>query len=228
MNKVLNLIKKNNNLIKCVFTTLIVQLIVTFIVFYGLRDNEPELLNKIKNKYPIIDKRPITFFLFIPLAIMYILLSFIKKVKSFPLKIVFFVFFSMFIGLHLNLVKTNVSSETIMFALFSTISIFVAMLSFAMLLINRGVDFLKYGGVLCFILLLLIISLLMNIFLFKDTYFQKFLTFVGLILFTIYIIYHTYTMLLLKTDFNNDCISGAISYYLDFINIFTRLAYNNE
>ena len=46
----------------------------------------------------------------------------------------------------MTLSKSTLSSETIMFALLSTISIFVAMLSFAVLLIHRGVDFLKYGG----------------------------------------------------------------------------------
>ncbi len=224
MNNVLNLIKKKNKLIQCVFATLIAQLIVSFVVFYRLRDRESELLDELKEKYPVIEKRPLLFHLFIPVAILYTLLYVINSVESFSLKFVFFTLFSGFFGFLMNISKSTVSSETIMFALLSTISVFVAMLSFAALLIHRGVDFLKYGGVLFGILLLLVIGQLMNLFLIQDSALQKFLKIVGLILFIIYIIYHTYTMLFLKTNFNNDCISGAISYYMDFINIFSRLS----
>ena len=228
MNNVLNIIKKKNKLIQCVFATLIAQLIVTFVVFYGLRDQEPKLLDELKQKYPIIEKRPLLFFFFVPVAILYTLLYVIHSVESFSLKFVFFTLFSVFFGFLMTLSKSTLSSETIMFALLSTISIFVAMLSFAVLLIHRGVDFLKYGGFLFTILFLLVIGQLMNLFLIQDSVLQKVLKIVGLILFTIYIIYHTYTMLFLKTNFNNDCISGAISYYMDFINIFSRLSSSDE
>ena len=228
MNNVLNIIKKKNKLIQCVFATLIAQLIVTFVVFYGLRDQEPKLLDELKQKYPIIEKRPLLFFFFVPVAILYTLLYVIHSVESFSLKFVFFTLFSVFFGFLMTLSKSTLSSETIMFALLSTISIFVAMLSFAVLLIHRGVDFLKYGGFLFTILFLLVIGQLMNLFLIQDSVLQKVLKIVGLILFTIYIIYHTYTMLFLKTNFNNDCISGAISYYMDFINIFSRLSSIDE
>ncbi len=228
MNNVLNIIKKKNKLIQCVFATLIAQLIVTFVVFYGLRDQEPKLLDELKKKYPIIEKRPLLFFFFVPVAILYTLLYVIHSVESFPLKFVFFTLFSVFFGFLMTLSKSTLSSETIMFALLSTISIFVAMLSFAVLLIHRGVDFLKYGGFLFTILFLLVIGQLMNLFLIQDSVLQKILKIMGLMLFIIYIIYHTYTMLFLKTNFNNDCISGAISYYMDFINIFSRLSSVDE
>ena len=80
MNNVLNIIKKKNKLIQCVFATLIAQLIVTFVVFYGLRDQEPKLLDELKQKYPIIEKRPLLFFFFVPFLKFYTLLYVIHSV----------------------------------------------------------------------------------------------------------------------------------------------------
>ena len=71
---------------------------------------------------------------------------------------------------------------------------------------------------------MLIVISLINIFFIQDDIVSNFIKFCFIIILSIYIIYDTYLILYRPTTFNNDCISGAIDYYLDFINIFIRLA----
>ena len=56
---------------------------------------------------------------------------------------------------------------------------------------------------------------------------QKFLTISSIIIFSLYILYDTNVILLKLNNNNNDCIKGALAYYLDIINLFTSYLDNN-
>tara|TARA_Y100000816_G_C26101918_1_gene584291 strand:- start:2026 stop:2715 length:690 start_codon:yes stop_codon:yes gene_type:complete len=220
----IKLFKQKQPLFICIFSVLILQLIITFTVFYYLKDSKNPLLENLIKKYPKLKENPIIFFFIIPLFITIILLTFINIIQSFPIKLILLSIFAVFKGFFLTLAKSTISDETIMFALLGTITIFGLMLLFTTFLINMNVDFLKYGIYFFYGLLILILLQLINIFFVDDDIFTKILNFMGVILFSIYIIYDTYVILYKPTSFNNDCISGAIDYYIDFISIFTRLA----
>ena len=223
-NKTLTLFKQKQPLFICIFTVLIFQLTLTFAVFYSLKDKENPLIEKLIKQYPFLKKNPITYFVIVPLFISIFLLGIIAYIPSFPIKFFLFSIFACFKGFLLTLVRDTVSSETIMFGLLSSISIFGLMLFFATILINLNFDILKYGVYLFFGLLMLIVISLINIFFIQDDIVSNFIKFCFIIIFSIYIIYDTYLILYRPTTFNNDCISGAIDYYLDFINIFISLA----
>tara|TARA_A100001015_G_scaffold55517_1_gene60986 strand:- start:4748 stop:5434 length:687 start_codon:yes stop_codon:yes gene_type:complete len=223
-NQTLALFKQKQPLFICIFSVLIFQLTLTFTVFYSLKDEENPLLNKLIKEYPFLKKNPITSFFLIPLLISCFLLGFISFIPSFPIKFFLFSIFAFFEGFLLTLARSTVSNETIMFGLLSTISIFGLMLFFSAILVNLNFDMLKYGLYLFFGMLILIIISLINVFFIQDDIVSNFIKFFFIILLSIYIIYDTYLILYRPTTFNNDCISGAISYYLDFINIFIRLA----
>lgn len=220
----ITLFKQKQPLFMCIFSVLILQLIITFAVFYSLKDTKNPLLDDLIQKYPILNKNPITFFFILPLFIAIILLTFINIIQSFPIKLILFSIFAVFEGFLLTLAKSTISDQTIIFALLGTIAIFGLMLLFATFLVNMNANFLKYGPYLFYGLLILILLQIVNVFFVDDDIFTKFINFMGILIFSIYIIYDTYVILYKSTLFNNDCISGAIDYYLDFISIFTRLA----
>lgn len=224
-NQTLTLFKQKQPLFICIFTVLIFQLTLTFTVFYSLKDKENPIQEKLIKEYPFLKKNPITYFFIVPLVIGIFLLGLIAYIPSFPIKLLLFSIFACFKGFLLTLARDTISSETIIFGLLSTISIFGLMLFFATILINLKFDILKYGGYLFFGLLMLIVISLINIFFIQDDIVSNFIKFCFIIIFSIYIIYDTYLILYRPTTFNNDCISGAIDYYLDFINIFIRLAH---
>lgn len=223
-NQTLALFKQKQPLFICIFTVLIFQLTLTFTVFYSLKDKENPLLEKIIKEYPFLKKNPITYFFIIPIGIGIFLLSLISYIPSFPIKFFLFSIFAFFEGILLTFARTAVSNETIMFGLLSTIGIFGLMLFFTAILVNLNFDILKYGLYLFFSMLILLVISLINIFFIQDDLTSNFIKFCFIILFSIYIIYDTYLILYKPTTFNNDCISGAVDYYLDFINIFVRLA----
>ena len=100
------------------------------------------------------------------------------------------------------------------------------MLFFTAILVNLNFDILKYGLYLFFSMLILLVISLINIFFIQDDFTSNFIKFCFIILFSIYIIYDTYLILYRPTTFNNDCISGAVDYYLDFINIFVNIIFS--
>ena len=56
--------------------------------------------------------------------------------------------------------------------------------------------------------------------------FHRYLTAIGLILFSVYIVYDTNTIL--QKDYYGDYITASLDYYLDIINIFVRLLNYNR
>ena len=223
-NQTLALFKQKQPLFICIFSVLIIQLTLTFTVFYSLKDKNNPLIEKLIKDYPFLKKNPITYFFIVPIVIGIFLLSLIAYIPSFPIKFFLFSVFAFFKGFLLTLARDTVSNETIIFGLLSTISIFGLMLFFTAILVNLNFDILKYGVYLFFSLLMLIVISLINIFFIQDDIVSNFIKFCFIIILSIYIIYDTYLILYRPTTFNNDCISGAIDYYLDFINIFIRLA----
>ena len=55
---------------------------------------------------------------------------------------------------------------------------------------------------------------------------HRYLTAIGLVLFSVYIVYDTNTIL--QKDYYGDFITASLDYYLDIINIFVRLLNYNR
>jgi FtsH-binding integral membrane protein len=75
--------------------------------------------------------------------------------------------------------------------------------------------------ILFFALLALIIISIVQYFIVQSSLLKKLLVIGSLIIFSIYIVYDTNTIL--QRDYSGDFISASLNYYLDLINIFSAL-----
>jgi FtsH-binding integral membrane protein len=108
-------------------------------------------------------------------------------------------------------------------ALRGAITIFISMTIFAFILAYLGVD-LSWMMILMLAALigLLIASLLVMIFAKKSSKIHKIILIIGLVIFSVYVMIYTNTIL--QPHYDENFVDAALNFYLDFINIFTRIA----
>lgn len=190
-----------------VFSTLIFQLLITFIIFFNVKTT---LFNN-----------PINFILLV-LGI-FIILGLLAFVPMHPiLKLILLTLFSSLIGLLLASSKDSFSPTIIKTALIGALSIFVLMFLVGLLLIMFNIKLGNtFGLILLFSLILLIIITVVLQFMDKFSVAQKGIAIAGMIIFSIYIVYDT--NIILQRDSEIDFITASINYYLDIINIFSDL-----
>ena len=190
------LLKKKQQLLKCVFSSLIFQLGLTaFIVFY-LQENNT-ILNTIKSNYLY----SIALFL-IGLFIIFILSS---DKLSFNTKFMFFMFFGIIQGILLGSFKQYFPEDVVKSALISTITIFIMFLCIGFTIVYFNYDITWMGIYLLLALLALLVYRISLIFIPVEYNFKKIMFVISILLFSIFIIYDT-NVLLLKGK-NKDCIS---------------------
>ena len=190
-----------------IFSNLIFQILVTFVIAFKINTD-------------IIDNNVTFILLILSLFIIIFLLSVIQMHPF--LKFILFTLFSTITGILFSKVKEYTSRDIIKTSLLGVLGIFVSMFLFGILLIIFGIQLgYKFGLILLYSLLILIICTIVSIFMNKFKIYHKILAIVGLIIFSIYIIYDTNQILQRKND--NDFISASLDYYLDIINIFNNL-----
>jgi len=197
------------------FANLIFQLGITYYVM------EKTDASKDKEKKGKKGKYNYTFILIFLYMIAFILvLGFIPMPTW--LKFILFCGFSYCSGYILSNLKSFVSEEVINNALLGTTSIFAIMFALGLFMLLSGIKLgIKTAIFLFFCLLFLIIAKLFNNFTEKSSAISKNLTIIGIILFAVYIIYDTNTIL--QKNYDGDFITASLDYYLDTINIFTSL-----
>jgi FtsH-binding integral membrane protein len=199
-NNLLPLLKEKQGFLLLVFANLIVQLGITYYVF---------LKTNLKNKKYLW-----------PIVIALFAIIFIITLVPMPswLKLILFCVFSLLEGIVLSLIKTPTNSNIIQGAILSALSIFTFMVFAGAGLIAFGVNLgYKFGMILFSLLLLLIIFQLVNIFFTSIDGLKKIFAYAGLILFSVFVIYDTNTIL--QRNYYGDFITASMDYYLDIINI---------
>jgi FtsH-binding integral membrane protein len=113
-------------------------------------------------------------------------------------------------------------------AIMGTIGIFGAMMAFGAFLIMSGIKLgYQFGLALLYALLLLIIVRIVFMFIPSSSGTKRYLTIFSLLLFSVYIIYDTNSIL--QRNYFGDFITASLDYYLDIINVFVNLlSYNNS
>jgi FtsH-binding integral membrane protein len=200
------------------FANLIFQLGITY---YAMEKTAVSKDKKKKEKYNY------TFILIIIYMFAFIfILAFIPMPTW--LKFILFCGFSYCSGYTLSNLKSFVGEEVIKNALLGTFSIFGIMFALGLFMLLSGIKLgIKTGIVLFFCLLFLIIVKIFNNFTKQSSAISKSLTIIGIILFAIYIIYDTNTIL--QKNYYGDFITASLDYYLDTINIFLDLVnFNNN
>ena len=209
------LFEKRDLLVKT-FANLIVQLGITY---YAMEKFSEE---KDKDK----KSKNVTILVIIYLFAFIIILGFIPMPTW--LKLILFCGFSYGAGYILSSLKIVAGEEVIHTAILGTMSIFGIMFALGLFMLLSGIKLgFRTGLILFYSLLFLILARLFNYFTAQSSEFAKGLTMFGLVLFSVYIIYDTNTIL--QKNYYGDFITASIDYYLDIINIFTKLvSLNND
>jgi FtsH-binding integral membrane protein len=208
------LFEKRDLLVKT-FANLIVQLGITY---YAMEKFSEE---KDKDK----KSKNLTILVIIYLFAFVIILGFIPMPTW--LKLILFCGFSYGAGYLLSSLKIVAGEEVINTAILGTMSIFGIMFALGLFMLLSGIKLgFRTGLILFYSLLFLILARLFNYFTAQSSEFAKGLTIFGLLLFSVYVIYDTNTIL--QKNYYGDFITASIDYYLDIINIFTKLVNLNN
>lgn len=173
----------------------------------------------------------IIFLFIISIIVVIILTTFHEKIPA-PAQFALFTFFSYLFGLLFYQVKKSkqYSPEIINEVILSTISVFVSMAIVGFLLLSLGIRLgFKTWIILVVGLLSIIISRIILLYtavnpdnIDKLTTRHKLISAFGIFLFSGYVIYDTNIILQGKYYNKNEHIQAALSYYLDFVNLFSN------
>jgi len=164
-----------------------------------------------------------------PLFFAQLIIIFVMALIPMPqfVKFLLFCVFSYTFGLMLSVLKRHYNSDTINIAIQGTLSIFALMLASGVALLVGGINLgYKFGAILFWSLLALIVARLVLVLGAKMNQAHKILSFIGIILFAIYILYDTNKIL--QRNYYGDFITASMDYYLDIINLFTSFLGSND
>jgi len=205
------LIYEKKSFFALILITLVIQLYITYYVSENFdieKDEDPKTFN------PKLIAAYITAFIII------LILALITMPPE--LKFILFSLFSCAFGLILGYRKSLYDPNTIKTAYIGTISIFVSMFAFGVALIASNIRLgYMFGLTLFFALLFLLIISIVQFFIIQSSFLYKILVICSLMLFSVYIVYDTNSIL--QRDYGGDFISASLAYYLDIINIFSDL-----
>jgi hypothetical protein len=196
-----------------IFANLITQLGITYYVMINTKVTEDDNHN-LKHLLLIISTFIIIYFLVL------------VPMPSW-LKFIVFSVFSYVWGILLASFKLKINDDNLInMTMLGTIGIFSIMFLIGGFLLATGIklDF-KIGGFLFSSLLMLILFQIFNLF-YRSTMLVKSLAAIGIIIFSGYIIYDT--NVILQRDYYGDFITASLDYYLDILNIFTKLVILND
>jgi FtsH-binding integral membrane protein len=138
------------------------------------------------------------------------------------LKFILFCVFSAIWGYMFSSVRPIVGEENVKMAMMGTISIFALMFAFGVGLIASGIKLgYKFGLMLFYALLILILFKIMQMFIPTSSLTKKIAIIFSLLLFSVYVVYDTNSIL--QRNYYGDFITASLDYYLDILNIFANL-----
>ena len=138
------------------------------------------------------------------------------------LKFILFCVFSAIWGYMFSSVRLVFGEENVKMAMMGTISIFALMFAFGVGLIASGIKLgYKFGLMLFYALLILILFKIMQMFIPTSSLTKKIAIIFSLLLFSVYVVYDTNSIL--QRNYYGDFITASLDYYLDILNIFANL-----
>ena len=200
--KLWSLIIQKKSFLILIFSNLIAQLGITYYVMN--KSNNPEI-----GFWPLF---------FLQLIIIWLLI-----LVPMPAIVKFFIFaiFSWSSGIMLSRLKDNYDPALINIAIQGALSIFGLMFAFSIALAGFNIYLgYKFGAFLFWALLALIIAKLVNMLGPQLSIARKTLSYIGLGLFSLFVVYDTSQIL--SRDYYGDFITASLDYYLDILNLFTN------
>ncbi len=215
LKKFSSLLRSKKDLFKCIFLTLIFQLVIS-IVTVKLDQKSNLLENLFKGGNVLVVNIGLV-------VVMFGILFGIQRVTSFTTKQLLFGLFSILIGLLLSSTIHMINDEEIVnAAIYSTLINFVLMFAIGMIIVYFGYDLNWLGVVLSVGLLALITIQFIGMITKRSNSFYRNISYISVIIFSLYIMYDTNRILLKYQNNSENCINGALDYYLDIFNLFTN------
>ena len=204
-----NLITSKKEFFIMIFANLIVQIGITYYVMEKTNigpDNKDT-----KNKMNMLTVVQI---------VLVLVLGFVPMPSW--IKFIIFCLFSAVWGYIFSSVRPIVGEDNVKMAMTGAISIFALMFAFGVGLILSGIRIgYKFGLMLFYALLILLLFRIMQIFIPTSSLIKKILVIFSLLLFSVYVVYDTNSIL--QRNYNGDFITASLDYYLDILNIFSNL-----
>ena len=213
LKKFSTLLRQKKDLMGCIFLTLILQLVVSVVTMKI--DQEKNLLGNFMKTNKYLSQIGLFIGLF---AIFYG----IFKSKSFLTKQLLFALLSIIMGLILSAMIHIINDPRLVeSAAISTLINFGLMFILGLVIVYFGYD-LSWLGILLFVGLFVLIAVqVIGMFSPQSDETHKMIAYASVVIFSLYILYDTNKILLkYQNKSKNDCIVGAIDYYLDIINLF--------
>ena len=203
----------NNKLFSKIFMYLALGLLISFGVGYGVSTNE-ELIFNVFSKYYI-------WIIIIELVLAFSLSIFIRKLSK-TMTTIFYIAYSFFTGLTLSSIFIAYEMYSIIFIFLITSVIFVALAVYGY---TTEKDITKFGTILFFGLIGVVIMTLLNLIIFKSSSMDIIISIVSMLIFTCFIAYDVNVIKrgFYKLDEDKLAVYGAFQLYLDFINLFLDL-----
>ena len=208
-----NLLRKKKDLIGCIFMTLLFQFIVTALTIRV--DQTHHYLGNDNSFFKAIALLLVGGFMIVVMVG--------NNKLSFIMRQLIFVSFSILMGLLLSQTIYYINDPDIIHsAMLATIINSVALLLLGLIIVYFKYDLEWMGSLLFIALLLVITSRIIVSFSKNSTGYNKIISIISVVLFSLYILYDTNNILLKYKNTNKvDCIRGSLDYYLDVLNLFT-------
>lgn len=204
-----------------IYTLLVIELIVTFSIIFFLRGYDTNIKN-------IIEDTNILLYIILSLALI-VVIVFLPDNTPTPIKLAIFTLFAILKGIIIHLIAKDLDYVTLEAAMYSTILTFVGMSMVAFTLYKFKYDIGWIGIYLFAALIGLLIAHVVMMFKPPDKNIKRILLYIGIIIFSLFIVYDTNEVLLDKYNiYKNDFVTPALNFYIDFINIFTRFLHLEE
>jgi FtsH-binding integral membrane protein len=206
--KLMNLIIQKKSFLILVFSNLIAQLGITYYVMN--KSNNPQLG-------------------FWPLFGLQLIIIWVLAVVPMPpiVKFLLFGIFSWSFGIALSNLKKKYDPALINIAIQGALSIFGLMIAFSVALVGFNIYLgYKFGAFLFWALLALIIAKLVNMLGPQLSTIKKMLSYIGLGLFSLFVVYDTSQIL--SRDYYGDFITASLDYYLDILNLFSNFLHTGD
>ena len=208
------LMKEKKELLSCIFFTLATQILFTMICVKVLdyTEHTTHILDLYKNSVLF------SVLLFVSFIVSMLLIYALYMTNlSYEQKYVLFLIFSLIESFLLHIILSTYDDSTIDIAILLTGVLFSLLFIFGLVFVYFGYDLSWMGFFLYLSLFIIIICSLVFSFMPNHDSNQKILTIFSTIVIMLYIIYDT-NIILMKSK--QDCIIGAMRYYLDLINLF--------
>ncbi len=165
----------------------------------------------------------------LPLSIASIALIFIFVLVKMPpiIKFIVFCIFSAVMGVLMSTYKTTFSENVLQTAVKGALTIFGIMFASGLALLTTGINLsLKFGSLLLWSLIALILARLVFVSGLNMPNASKYLSYMGLMIFATYVMYDT--NMILRKNYGGNFIDASMDYYLDIINLFSNILGSND